>query len=112
FNDASWPSGAAQLGFGDGDEISQVVSNGQATTYFRAKFILGDAASYTNLSLWMLRDDGGVVFLNGTELYRSPNMPAGPILFNTLSGNANDNTIDTAVFGGIGGLLVDGPNVV
>ena len=112
FNDAAWPSGAAQLGFGDGDETTLIANNGQVTTYFRQKFILGNAAAYTNLSIWLLRDDGGVVYLNGIEIFRSPNM-VGTILFNTVAtGPAAENTVDTATLASVGGLLVDGPNIV
>src|SRR6266496_4393275 len=34
FDDSSWASGAAQLGFGDGDEVT-VIRSGIVTAYFR-----------------------------------------------------------------------------
>ena len=44
-------------------------------------------------NLRLLYDDGGVVYLNGVEIYRTPTMPAGVITYSTLSGQSADNTI-------------------
>ncbi|MCK5000066.1 MAG: lamin tail domain-containing protein, partial [Anaerohalosphaera sp.] len=91
FNDNLWKSGAAQLGYGDGDEVT-VVSFGTdpndkfVTTYFRHTFYETDALLFTDLSGWLLRDDGAIVYLNGTEIYRS-NMPAGPVGYLTPASN-------------------------
>ncbi len=41
----------------------------------------------TGLLLKLIRDDGAVVYLNGTEVYRS-NMPGGTIAYNTLASTA------------------------
>ena len=81
FNDASWASGPAQLGYGDGDEATVVGYGPSAnakylTTYFRRGFTIGDPSSISALTLNLLRDDGAVVYLNGTEVARS-NMPTG-----------------------------------
>lgn len=81
FNDSSWVSGSAELGYGDGDEITIVGfgPNSQqkyTTTYFRVKFnltALPTANQVVRLSL--RRDDGAVVYLNGNEIVRD-NMPA------------------------------------
>ena len=89
FSDASWASGPAQLGYGDGDE-STVVSYGPnasskyVTTYFRKSFTVTNPAQFTSLLVNLLRDDGAVVYLNGTEIVRS-NMPAGTISSSTLA---------------------------
>ncbi len=83
FNDSLWASDPAQLGYGDGDE-STTVSFGPnsganyITTYFRRKFVINDPASVSSLSLRLLRDDGALVHLNGSEIYRN-NMPGGAI---------------------------------
>ncbi len=97
FDDDSWDSGPAQLGYGDGDETTTVSygGDGQAkflTTYFRHTFDLVDPSSFDQLTLQLLRDDGAVVYLNGEELFR-PNMPAGAInhltpAFSTVGGAA------------------------
>src|SRR5262245_27883537 len=56
FNDAAWSSGAAELGYGDGDEAT-VVSFGPnasakyVTTYFRRVFTVVNAASFQSLTM-------------------------------------------------------------
>ena len=113
FPDGSWPSGRAQLGFGDGDEATVIASNRQYTTYFRSTFTVQDPSAYGSLSMWLLRDDGGVVFINGNEVFRSPNFPAAPtpIPYATLtSGAAAENAIDTANLSATN--LVAGNNLV
>jgi len=102
FDDSTWPSGRAQLGFSNGeenDEATLIADNDQITSYFRHSFNVTDPNAFTNLSLWLLRDDGGVAYLNGTEIFRSPNLPAPPavISYTTTTGSPNgENTIDTA----------------
>ena len=99
FIDSAWKSGAAQLGYGDGDEIT-TVSYGRdtkkkyITTYFRRAFPVTDPAKFTSLTLGLLRDDGAVVYLNGTEVLRS-NMPAGTITFKTLASTTIDGIGET-----------------
>lgn len=86
FDDSSWPAGNAELGFGDGvegrPEATQLqpgpVGNRTITFYFRSTFQVDSLASLTELTVQLMRDDGGVVYLNGTEIFRS-NMPTGII---------------------------------
>jgi hypothetical protein len=112
FDDAGWRSGRAQLGFGENDEATLVASNRQSTTYFRHAFQVLDPSVFTNLSLWLLRDDAGVVHLNGAEVFRSPNLPASPtaISYSTLATSNGENTIDTNTIGRA--ALRAGTNVV
>ena len=117
FNDSAWSNGVAQLGYGDGDEATVVrfgpdANNKHITTWFRKSFVVNNPGNYTNLQMWLLRDDGGVVYLNGTEIYRSPSLPAGTILFNTLAPGNGENSVDQADASAYLGQLVDGTNVV
>jgi hypothetical protein len=118
FNDSTWASGPAQLGYGDGDEVTIVrfgtnAANKYITTYFRMSF---DAASanYSNVTVNLLRDDGAVVYLHGVEVFRS-NMPDGPVSFSTLAvlavGGAEETTqfITAAISPSV---LVSGRNVL
>jgi hypothetical protein len=95
FNDGSWASGPAQLGYGDGDEATVVSygsqsSNKYITTYFRKTISVSDASLFSGFTLKVRRDDGIVVYINGVEKYRN-NMPTGTIAYNTLaSANASD----------------------
>ena len=87
FDDSSWSSGPAQLGYGDGDEATVVgfgpdPNNRFITTFFRRRFQVADPTAFRSLSLELVRDDGAVVYLNGVEVYRS-NMPSTAIGFLT-----------------------------
>src|SRR5436190_360942 len=57
FNDSAWASGRAQLGFGDGDEAT-TLHGGITTAYFRIKFNVLGANTFTSLVMRVLRDDG------------------------------------------------------
>ncbi len=109
YNDTSWLSGPAQLGYGDNDEATEL-SDTTETAYFRHVFNLPDTPVYNSLKLNLIYDDGAVVYLNGIEIWRV-NMPAGPIDYSTFaSSNSGDDalastTIDTS-------YLVDGPNIL
>lgn len=117
FNDASWASGPARLGFGDDGEITAI--NGgppgerYITTYFRHAFDISDPSVVLDMVVDVLRDDGAVVYLNGTEVFRT-NMPAGTILHSTLalgivSGDDENVFYSTPVSPS---LLVTGRNVL
>jgi len=87
FYDSTWAQGAAQLGYGDGDETTVISygnssSNKYLTYYFRMTFTAQNTNNKEWIKLELLRDDGAVVYLNGTELLRS-NMPTGTITYTT-----------------------------
>lgn len=115
FNDASWQSGAAQLGYGEGDEQT-VVSFGPnsgskyITTYFRKSFTVTDTVGLQNLNGTILVDDGAVIYLNGIEMNRI-NMPGGTITYSTLS---QSGTIEGAYISFVipKGLIKPGNNVL
>ncbi|MGI8603163.1 MAG: DUF4185 domain-containing protein [Verrucomicrobiales bacterium] len=89
FDDASWSSGAAQLGYGDDDGATPIgfgpdPNNRYITTYFRRTFTIADPAVFGTLTVRLLRDDGGIVYLNGSEIFRS-NMGGGVPVWATLA---------------------------
>ncbi|MES2133924.1 MAG: metallophosphoesterase [Bacteroidota bacterium] len=89
FNDASWASGNAELGYGDGDEATVVSygsssSNKYISTYFRKTFTVTNPSQFTSLDLQAVRDDGIIVYINGTEVWRN-NMPSGNVNSGTLA---------------------------
>lgn len=116
YNDATWSSGQAQLGYGEGDEKT-VVSYGSdsnnkfITTYFRKTFSLASIADLEDIKASILFDDGVIVYLNGTEVYRN-NMPAGVINTTTLAlqAEAIENVFKPLVINK--NLLVVGDNIV
>lgn len=75
FNAASWSNGIAELGYGEGDEATPVRSNSVSgriiTTYFRHAFNVETPEAVANLTVRLKRDDGGIVYLNGAEIFRS-----------------------------------------
>src|SRR5687767_4132163 len=74
YDHSSWEDGPAQLGYGDGDEATTIAST-TLTGYFRQTFNVADASDYASLNLQLTYDDGVVVYLNGSEIWRV-NMPA------------------------------------
>jgi hypothetical protein len=109
----------AQLGYGDFDEATLIdfgpdSTNKYVTTYFRKTMILPNGSAFKFLELDLLRDDGAVVYVNGTEVWRD-NMPAGPINYLTLASSIVDGS-DEDVFIHLTvpptGLFVDGTNVI
>jgi len=98
--DNSWQQGGAQLGYGDGDEITTISSgsdpnNKFITTYFRNSFNVSDPASIDWLTARILRDDGAVVYLNGVEIFRS-NMPGGEVNNQLLASSSLGGTVENS----------------
>ena len=63
-------SAPAKLGFGD--PATTVVNSDPTpvTTYFRHCFVVTNASAIAGLTLGLMRDDGAVVYVNGTEVFR------------------------------------------
>lgn len=82
FDDSTWPSGAAPLGWGDPSIATNVdVPPGQQrpiSTYYRRSFTVEDPSRLRALTLTTRADDGVVVYLNGHEVARK-NLPAGQV---------------------------------
>ena len=99
FDDQSWKTGAAQFGYGDGDEAT-ILNWGRDPNdkyivyYFRKSFTIANPADIKQLKLNLLRDDGAIVYLNGVEILRS-NMPSGDVGYATF---ASVNTTDENVW--------------
>ena len=116
YNDNSWATGDGEFGYGDGDEDTVVSYGANAnfkhiTTYFRKDFNV-DGGNFSNATLRLLRDDGAVVYLNGTEVLRT-NMPGGTIGYTTLASTfaANDGK-PYVTFSIDPSLLVSGNNTL
>lgn len=107
FNDAAWPSGTGELGYGDGDEGTCIPSGGGGTLcaptgnkwgtyYFRYTVNIPDPSIYSNFTFNVERDDGFVLYVNGVEQQRN-NMPASPtvITYNTSASSAIEDAVIT-----------------
>ncbi|MFK7822691.1 MAG: metallophosphoesterase [Oligoflexales bacterium] len=62
FDDRSWALGTAQLGYGDGDEKTEI-AQGSPSAYFRKKIYIAEEIAWANLKV--LHDDGVAVWING-----------------------------------------------
>ena len=117
FNDAAWKSGNAQLGYGDGDETTVVsygpnASQKYITTYFRKAITVTNPAGFTGITLSIKRDDGAVVYINGTERFRT-NMPTGTISSTTrASSDAADDGNTAQTVNLARSVLAAGNNVI
>lgn len=118
YNDEAWVSGAAQLGYGDGDEATVISFGGDpnqkhTTTYFRLPFEVSQPESLGALILDVVRDDGVVVYLNGEEVLRD-NLPTGGIAYDTFAlaavGGSDESTPVSTSFGA--DLLLAGTNLL
>jgi hypothetical protein len=99
FSETGWKEGAAELGYNNSPvtdiSFGPDAANKYPTSYFRLKFQVDDPAAFTALTIRLKRDDGGVVYLNSKEAFRS-NMPTGTIGYGTYA-SAN-TTSETAFF--------------
>jgi len=86
YDHSAWPTGAAQLGFGDGDEATTLAS-GRITYYLRHPFTVPAGVTPDALQLGVVRDDGVIIYLNGVEVWRN-NLPAGTVTATTLASTA------------------------
>ena len=84
FNDNAWPSGPSQLGYGSNNEGSgTTVSFGPnsgakyAATYFRATVNIPDPSVYDHFLLRVKYDDACGLYVNGTPVVLTSNLPNG-----------------------------------
>ena len=75
YDDSSWGSGPAELGYGDGDEAT-VIDDNVLTAYFRYEVDIPNLCEFEDFELDVLFDDGIVVWLNGVDVLRR-NLPGG-----------------------------------
>jgi hypothetical protein len=118
FDDSTWKQGPAQLGYGDGDEQTVVsygpnASQKYLTSYYRRQFLVDTANLGSTVTLNLLRDDGAVVYVNGTEVVRS-NIAAGTVTSTTysvspVSGNAEQAFLPFSI---PRNLFVNGTNTI
>lgn len=123
--DSLWSNGPAILGYAGAATANPVAtptrryvsgSSGPqvTTTYLRHAFWLDSVEDAAGLAVEILRDDGAVVYLNGTEILRE-NMPAGPVSYATFAsaveGSPAQNTYFLRASDALH-LLREGENVV
>jgi hypothetical protein len=117
FNDSSWSTGTAELGYGDGDEatvipIVDIDSNRigiqkPAACYFRKSFTLSNIGQVANLRMNVEYDDAFAVYLNGTRV--GGDLPIDPA-YNFYSPVPIEDTIASITIPT--SLLVNGVNTI
>lgn len=113
FDDGLWKIGYGELGFGEGDEQTTIdggaSGNRYPSIYFRKKFTVIDPSAYMAFTFSVWRDDGFVIYLNGSEIGRN-NMPAGTIAHSTwATANVEEEKITITI---PASQLLSGENVV
>lgn len=101
YNVISWNRGVAPFGYGDpvNTNVSYGPDSGNKyiTTYY-VKDINVTLSELTDMvEFGLRRDDGAVVYVNGTEVFRS-NMPAGTVGYQTTASNAIDGINENIYF--------------
>ena len=88
FDDSGWSNGLASLGHNNNPvTLLQDTDPNFATYYFRHTFTVSNHTTMTQLDVSAQRDDGIVVYINGTEVWRD-NMPSGFITYETWASAA------------------------
>lgn len=118
FDNSGWAFGPAKLGYSD-NAVTTVsygpdANNKYITTYFRKQFNVPSIAALTStLQLNVLRDDGFIIYINGTEVLRD-NLPLTGVTYTTLAPN-NTSGADELVYNEFtipSSYLVNGVNTI
>ena len=83
FDDSTWQAGIYGVGYetdppGAENLALTTVPSDSRSVFSRASFNITDVSQILNLFLGCDFDDGYIAWLNGVEVFRSTNMPAGP----------------------------------
>ncbi len=82
FDDTDWTLGAGEFGFGDGGETT-LLEKGSITYYFRKQVEIEDIDLISHITANITSDDAIVLYVNGQEVSRSPDLPEGMITSST-----------------------------
>lgn len=102
FDDSSWRSGPAPLGYGD-EGIATTIGYGadanakHITAWFRAEFSVLGVSTVQSAVLGLRRDDAAVAYLNGQELLRT-NLAEGQVSSSTLALTSTAGVNESAVW--------------
>jgi hypothetical protein len=109
YDDTAWRSGAAQLGYGDGDEATVLRRTPVVPSYyFRRRFQV--TGQVTQAQLRTLFDDGVAVWVNGRLVF-SRNMGNGTA-YGAFASASGENTVANATIDLSVNPFVQGDNVV
>ncbi|MBX3433374.1 MAG: lamin tail domain-containing protein [Pirellulales bacterium] len=112
-NDSTaWQTGAASIGYGDGDDatILSDMRNNYWSFYARKTFTISGPVP-DRLTLRMYVDDGAIVWINGVEVQRFHVSP-GDKNYNSASGFGNEAAWEEVTLTGASQYLVSGTNTI
>lgn len=117
--DASWLTGQAGFGYGDGDDVTVLEDMkgppGYTSLFLRRTFSLAAPGGISRLGLRVNVDDGCVVYLNGGEVLRH-NVPGSagqmPAFDGLAAANRGESVWLAPMLENAPSLLRDGPNVL
>ena len=79
FDDRSWASGAAPLGYGEPYLATDTLKQKQSHYFLRHSFTIEDRKAIPGLTLRARYDDAAIIYLNGVELCRTAPMKGGKV---------------------------------
>ncbi|MDR1730277.1 MAG: CotH kinase family protein [Prevotellaceae bacterium] len=117
FDDAGWSSGQAPLGYGMSNFVKTTVKYGSVssrniTTYFRKEINVNESSQAGKLYFTLQVNDGAVVYLNGSEIYRTNLPESEEILYATAAVKNLGSSYAESTFEIAPDLLVEGKNVL
>ena len=74
FDDSGWDEGITSVGYGDGDDNTEVVAGNVTSLYTRYHFDLPTASAIAFITVRVDYDDSYILWLNGTEIARNLNI--------------------------------------
>ena len=102
FDDNAWAEGPSELGYGEGDEATEINfvdadpgspgTQRNATSYFRKTIDIAAPSSFLEFTLHIKYDDAAAVYINGTEVVRTANLPAGAAFDTYATGSTPSET--------------------
>ncbi|MEQ8625341.1 MAG: DUF839 domain-containing protein [Vicingaceae bacterium] len=116
YNDSTWDFGDAVLGYSNPNtttlDFGTDANDKHITTYLRHTFNGDNTAQFDSLIFHVLRDDGVIVYINGTEAFRS-NMPSGTVGFDTTASSAVGGADETTYYRfAVANTLTSGLNTI
>lgn len=98
YDDTLWQTGIAPFGFGSSQTTTiGVASNDFTTFYFRRRLTVFDTNRLATVTASLKRDDGAIVYVNGTEAFRD-NMPTGAVTYLTQAATIVNGAEETNSF--------------
>ncbi len=95
FDDSEWINGTFGIGYGDGDDSTEIANN-TISVFTRSTFTIEDTSTVTEMLFHIDYDDGYIAFLNGVEISRASITGTNPVPYNQ---GADSFTEPKLVFG-------------